>query len=283
MGDSPTRILPAAKLPTKLDTSYFGPNYDFADNLPMPDQVGVRRDNTLSSVMDAAKGGAYYMDMIGFGSPSNDFTRSMGNKPRPLGINYFIRTGSQCSNGADMWYYVNGVPDGSALGTRLKEALSRAGLPPLRGLAPGMLEDAKAGLDPKPVVSAILGSGYAQCRKVTLPVGDTFGKIANPSTGEQWISGKIEYINGVPHQTRWVQDVDKAGNPIYLYVDEFDKAPKTQCPDGSVKPTKGNCPPSTEGFTIKVLSQTRNLEGWIVATGFTVAALCAIGTCAIRS
>lgn len=283
MGDSPKRILPAAKLPTKLDTSYFGPNYDFAENMPMPADVGAVRNDTLSSVFEAGQAAAYYVDMIGFGAPSTSFTANMRNKPRPLGINYFIRTGSQCSNGADMWYYVDGVPDGSALGQTIKTALARSGLPPLRGLAPGMLEDAKAGLDPKPVVSAVLGSGYAQCRKVTLPVGDTFGKIKD-KYGDPWIVGPIQRINGVPHQTRWVQDVDKRGNPIYLFVDEFDAAPKTQCPDGSDKPASGECPPSSaEGFTSQVFSQTRSLEGWVVAATLTTAALIAVGKCVSRT
>jgi hypothetical protein len=284
MGDSPTRILPAAKLPTKLDTSYFGPNYDFAASLPMPADVGARRNNTLGSVFEAGRAAAYYIDMIGFGAPSTEFTANMRNKPRPLGINYFIRTGSQCSNGADMWYYVNGVPDGSALGETLKKALERSGLPPLRGLAPGMLEDAKAGLDPRPVVSAVLGSGYAQCRKVTLPVGDTFGNIRDPSNPKDiWIPGPIEMRNGVPHQTRWIQDVDKKGNPIYLFVDEFDAAPKTQCPNGTNKPASGECPQSTEGFALKKISPTQDLEGWIVAASFTTAALFAVGNCLFRA
>ena len=179
-----------------------------------------------------------------------------------------------------MWYYVDGVPDGSAVGKTVKEALRRSGLPALRGLAPGMLEDAKAGLDPKPVVAALLGSGYAQCRKVTLPVGDTFGNISNPKTKEKWILGNVEMKGRIPHQTRWVQDVDAAGNPIYLFVDEWDKAPKTHCPDGKSKAEYGGtCPPNTEGFTLKVASQTRNLEGWIVAATLTTVALITIGKC----
>lgn len=281
MGDSPPRILPAAKLPKKLDTSYFGPNFDYAESLPMPADVGVHRDDSLSSVMDAAKGAAYYVDMIGFGAPSSSFTSDMGQKLKPLGINYFIRTGSQCSNGADMWYYVQGVPDGSALGPTIKTALKRSGLPPLKGLAPGILEDAKAGLDPKPVVSAVLGSGYAQCKKVTKPVGDSFGNTKNPKTREPWILGKVEYIKGKPHQTHWVQDTDAKGDPIYLFVDEFDAAPKTQCPDGTSKASHGGECPSTEGFTLKVASPTRDLEGWIVAATLATAAILAVGKCMI--
>lgn len=282
MGDSPGRILPAAKLPTKLDTSYFGPNFDFAESLPMPSDVGVRRSDTLASVMDAGKGAAYYLDMIGFGAPSSSFTNDMANKPRPLGINYFIKTGSVCSNGADMWYYVQGVPDGSALGERIKEALQGAGLPPLKGLAPGMLEDAKAGLDPRPVVSAVIGSGYAQCKKVRLPVGDTFGNLKNPKTGEPWILGPVEYVGGVPYQSRWVQDKDAAGNPIYLFVDEWDKAPKTMCPNGSPKPPSGVCPKDAEGFASMAFSQTPRLEDWIVAATLSTAAILCVGSCLLR-
>lgn len=283
MGDSPARILPAAKLPTKLDTSYFGPNFDFAENLPMPADVGVQRGDSLRSVMDAARGAAYYMDMIGFGEPSNDFTKNMGNKPRPLGINYFIKTGSQCSNGADMWYYVEGVPNGKALGETLTTALRRSGLPQLRGMAPGMLEDAKAGLDPRPVVSAVLGSGYAKCRKVTKPVGDTFGNIVNPNNrSERWILGPVQMKDGVPHQTRWVQDVDSKNNPVYLFVDEWEKTPKTMCPSGFPKPPNGVCPPNTEGFALKAISQHRTLEDWIVAAGLSTAALLAIGYSLLR-
>ena len=47
-----------------------GPNYSFADNLPLPEQVGVRNGDDLQSVTDSVKAVAYYVDMIGFGEAS---------------------------------------------------------------------------------------------------------------------------------------------------------------------------------------------------------------------
>jgi hypothetical protein len=134
-------LLPTAQVGD--EPGFFGPDYDFADSLPTPNQVGVHRGDSLDSVIDATKGAAYYVDMIGFGQPSNAFTQSMGNKPKPLGINYFIRTGIRCSNGADMWHYVEGIPTGKAFGGRIKQALQGPGHPGLRGLAPGIMEDAE--------------------------------------------------------------------------------------------------------------------------------------------
>ncbi len=237
-------MLPTAKAPE--EPGFLGPSYDFADNLKIPKQVGVNKGDSLNSVIDAVKGAAYYIDMIGFGEPSNQFTRSMGEKPTPLGVNYFIKTGLRCSNGADMYYYVQGIPKGDALGRRVQYALRESGLPQLRGLAPGILEDAKEALNPVPVINAVLGSGYAKCRKVTLPVGDPKGLIQNPdipplNPGEKWqkgevyIKGPIVYIGGIPHQTRWIQDIDNKGKPIYLTQTDYNAAPKDFCPDGSAK------------------------------------------------
>ena len=98
--DNRTSILPAQ------DTSSIGttpPNYSFADELPMPDQIGVRRGGSLNDVADAVRGIAYYSDMIGFGGPSTGLTRGMPNKPFPMGVNHYLRTMTKCSNGADMW------------------------------------------------------------------------------------------------------------------------------------------------------------------------------------
>ena len=76
-----TSILPVAS----PSVDFLGPNYDYADELPMPNAVGVRAGGNLSDVTDAVKGVAYYADMIGYGEASNFLTRSMNNKPFPMG------------------------------------------------------------------------------------------------------------------------------------------------------------------------------------------------------
>lgn len=216
-------LLPTAAAPT--EAAYAAPNYSFSDALPVPGDVGVHRGDSLSDVVNAVKGAAYYVDMIGFGEPSGALTQSMGNKPKPLGINYFMKTGLTCSNGQPMWYYMNGIPTGNSLGTHVQKALASSGLPQLRGLAPGILEDAEDALNPMPLMNAVLGSGYPKCRKATLPVGDTGGNLGLPGEAP-WIVGPVERQGGRPYQTHWVQDVDRNGKPITLTKDEYDAEPK---------------------------------------------------------
>jgi hypothetical protein len=257
---------------------YFGPNYDFAAAVPLPGQIGVRRGDSLGSVIDAVRGAAYYVDVIGFGERSSELT---ANRPiAPLGVNYFLRTGLQCSNGADMWYYVNGIPDGTALGKRVRDALASSRLPALRGLAPGILEDAKDALNPKPVLNALLGSGYPKCKKVTLPVGDSFKQIR--SGEDQWIFGPVQYDRaGWPTQTYWIQDVDRKGNPVFLTQDEWNKEPKEFCGDGSAKkdhPDEDCSIPiggaKKEGFSTDKISPSK--EQLVVTAGLAVASAIAI-------
>jgi hypothetical protein len=267
-------------LPTGTITDqpgYFGPDYDFAGAIPLPGQIGVRRDDSLGSVIDAVKGAAYYVDVIGFGAKSSSLSP---NRPiAPLGVNYFLRTGLQCSNGADMWYYVNGIPDGTALGTRVRDALASSGLPPLRGLAPGILEDAKDALNPKPVLNALLGSGYPKCKKVTLPVGDSFKQIRSGTN--QLIFGPVQYDkSGWPTQTYWIQDVDTKGNPIFLTQNEWNADIKEFCPDGTAKKDHpgGDCTKpignKKEGFS--AVKTSPSLEQIVVTSGLAIASCFAV-------
>lgn len=202
----------------------FGPPYSFADNVKLPGEIGVRDGNDMSAVMDSVKGVAYYVDTIGFGESSNPFTRGMDLKP--IGVNYWLPTGFTCSNGAKMYNYNESIPKGDALGKRVDDGLRSAGLPRLRGLAPGIMEDAKSALNPIPIVQAVFGSGYPQCRFEVKPVGDQDGRIQN-AAGELYVEdpASVQQIGGRPHQGRWVFDRS-------LTQDQWDNAPKTHCPDG---------------------------------------------------
>ena len=132
------QILPVG-VPEQLGV--FGSSYNPADDLKASPDIGVTSGDNLSDVVNAVKGVAYYVDTIGFGQSSSSFTRDMNL--RPLGVNYFLPTGQTCSNGAQMSQYIQGIPKGDALGKKVQDAMQRMGLPGLRGLAPGMLEDAQ--------------------------------------------------------------------------------------------------------------------------------------------
>lgn len=223
-----TSILPTPDV-KPIGPGLLGPNYSFADNVPLPGQVGVRDGDSMNDVIDSVKAVAYYVDMIGFGEASSGMSRGVGpgGGPRPLGVNTWMRTGLKCSNGADMWMYNAGVPTGEALGKRVKDGLASAGLPGMRGLAPGILEDAQAALNPVPIVKALFGSGFPRCRLVEQEVGDQDGVIQNPATGDYYVEDKdsVYQRNGRSYQRRWAYDSD-------LAQDQWEKEKKTHCPDG---------------------------------------------------
>jgi hypothetical protein len=205
---------------------FFGPSYSFDNEIKSPKEIGVRADGSPGGILDAVSGVNYYSDVIGFGQKTMFNFTDM----QPMGIRYFMPTGSTCSNGAQMWEYVDSIPKGDLLGSRVKNALQDMGLPGMRGLAPGIMEDARDALNPMPIFRAAMGSGYPKCRQVTLPVGDGYGNIKSPADGTLWIKGRVD---AGPKQTRWVQDKDVNGIPLFMDRIEYENAPKTLYPDGS--------------------------------------------------
>jgi hypothetical protein len=228
-----TSILPSM-VPSGI--GFFGSPYSPADAMLTPGQIGVTVGNSMGDVVNAVKGVGFYTDQIGFGAPSTGLTQGMPLKP--LGVNYFMKTGMTCSNGAEMWHYMQGITQGDALGKKMAKVMDEMGLPPLKGLAPGMIEDAKNALNPAPLMNSLFGSGYPQCKQVTLPVGDAYNRIQDADTGENWIGDRtgLRYNGGVPVQTRWVQDTDRNGNPVNLTRDQWTAAPKTFQKDGTPVP-----------------------------------------------
>lgn len=211
-------ILPSGEVDA---ASFQAPKYDFSDALPTPRQIGVRRDNTLGSVMQAVRGSAYYLDMIGFGEPMfPGMTGGMGQFP--MGINYFVPTGLTCSNGVQMWEYIEGIPKGDVFGAKVGQALNEMGFPALKGLAPGILEDSKAALNPTGMVRAAVGKIYPKCKlSNNLRVGDA-------KNDASMIKGAKDSVGGIPTQKKWVLDT-------YIAQDVFDKTPKIYNANGTLK------------------------------------------------
>jgi hypothetical protein len=239
-------------VPTGL--GMFGSPYSAADALKGPPQIGVRAGDSMGDVVNAVAGVAYYIDQIGFGESSNPLTNNPTMDLKPLGVNYFMETGVKCSNGAQMWEYMRGITEGNAFGDRIKDVMQEMGMPGLKGLAPGMIEDAERALNPAPLMKALFGSGYAQCEEVTLPVGDARGKIKGDD-GTPWISNsnKVIYKNGKPFQKRWVYKND-------LTREQWNNSPKTMNFDGTPRPR----------------FRRENFQGYIThpATMITVGVLC---------
>ena len=228
---------------------FLGPDYNPADEMLPPAAINVYRGDTLDHVMNAVKGVVYYGDMMGFGEASSRFTKDMPGL-RPLGINYFVNSGLTCSNGASMWEYVITIPTGGALGETIKKAIKDVGLPQLRGMAPGILEDAQSALNPFPVIDAVVGSGYPKCKLVKKKVGDVSGNIYNID-GVLLVDpeGLTKGEDGLHYQEKWIQDravkgpkkrnedddAQFARSPqIQISYDEWQSTPKTHNEAGCV-------------------------------------------------
>jgi hypothetical protein len=226
------------------DYGYFGPSYSYADNIPLPASIGVRQDPSVGAIIDAVAAVNTYADIIGFGAPTFFDQQNL----QPMGIRYYLNTELKCSNGATMSAYTDNVPKGTALGTNIQRALASSGLPPLKGLAPGMIESAETALDPRPILSAVTNSGYPVCQQVQCPVGDVNGLLKNAAAGPTdppFIVDPVQYVNGVPTQTRWVQAYDNTGNQITISKDEFVATPKCYNADGTYMSRPGTgCPPT---------------------------------------
>lgn len=227
---------------------YFGPEYSFADNIPLPGQIGVRQEASIGAIIDSVAGINYYVDTIAFGGR----TFFDQQNPQPMGIRYYMNTEMRCSNGATMSEYFDGVTKGNLLGDHVAEALASAGLPGLKGLAPGMLENARDALDPRPLLSAVTGTGYPVCQQVMCPVGDTNGWTQNAQDANKpYIIDPVQYTaGGMPTQTRWVQAYDSTGSAINISKDEFGATPKCYNADGTYmdNPPDG-CPTTETGET----------------------------------
>jgi len=223
------------------DYGFFGPSYSFADAIPLPGDIGVRSEPSFAAIIDSVAGVNFYVDTIAFGGR----TFFDQQNPQPMGIRYYMNTGMRCANGATMSEYFDGVTRGDLLGDRVAAGLASAGLPGLRGLAPGMLENARDALDPRPILAAVTATGYPVCQQVTCPVGDVNGAMSDPATpgAAPFILGDVEWRDGRPHQRRWVQAYDATGAAIQMTKDEFGATPKCYNADGTymARPPAG-CP-----------------------------------------
>jgi hypothetical protein len=160
---------------------------------------------SFDDVTNAIGGVNYYIDAIGFGA-STGIAKAQGKTNRRMGLRYFMNTGMKCSNGKDMYEYIDNIPKG--LGGRAGEEISKSMGVKLQGLAPGIVEDAASALNPMRLFNAAVGTGYARCKKVSLPVGDDSGRIKSSYDETVWVEGPVMYRNGIPHQTQWVYDAD---------------------------------------------------------------------------
>jgi len=224
------------KQPTQLmnylpDTSDFiGPIYDYSGELKSPEDIGIRLNNgSVEGISLAASGVNYYANALGYGQSIPGPLPDVAEQ-HPMGLNFFLKVadakmGAACSNGATMYEYVSTIPEGipGPLGDKIAEEMGGIRL---QGLAPGIIGDAGAALNPAPFFSAVIGSGFPQCKQMTAMVGDATGKLRskNKNVTRPWIDSKKEKLtkgdDGKYYATHWVFDK-------WVSPEEYKKTKKT--------------------------------------------------------
>ena len=212
-----------------------GPVYDYSGELKSPEDLNIRMgDGSLDGIGRAAAGVDYYAGALGYGRSIGISKDQDGMKQYPMGLNFFLKVadakmGAACSNGASMYEYVSTVPTGipGPLGDKLASEMKGIRL---QGLAPGIIGDAAAALNPAPFFSAVVGSGFPKCRQMRAMVGDAEGNLRskNPNVTRPWIDvntvgkGKTKRFkkkDNKYYETRWVFDK-------WISAEEYNKTPK---------------------------------------------------------
>lgn len=223
--------------------------YSFVDAVPLPGDIGVRDGNTIGQLIENVKGINHYIDFIAFGEKTllND-----KNVSKP-GLRSFVPTGMECPNGSEMWQYRDSTTKGNLLPERINQGLVSAGFARLQGVAPGILEDARDALNPFPLFTAAMASGFPDCELSTKPVGDLQNRLVPmdqnvESPQKTWIDGPLE-PGWPPRQSKWIQKNDAKNNPIFISEDEFNGRKRTHNFDGTIKPVTLVRPNVSENFS----------------------------------
>lgn len=243
-------------------SALIGPVYDYSGELKSPEDLGIRMgDGSLDGIGRAAAGVDYYAGALGYGRSVGLSKNYKKMKQNPMGLNFFLKVadakmGAGCSNGASMYEYVSTVPTGipGPLGDKLAEEMKGIRL---QGLAPGIIGDAAAALNPAPFFSAVVGSGFPQCKQMRAMVGDAEGNLRskNPNVTRPWIDvsqGNAEKPkrklfkkrDNKYYETHWVFDkwisAEEYNNTPKVYPRKVKKGKKTIIEDFLVEPFGGS-------------------------------------------
>lgn len=150
MGDLSKNPLWSNVNPNKA-SSFMGPDYSYADNVPGPSSLGVGSNGTFSQVYSNLNAVTTYVKGMISGDP-------------PLGNQYFLNTGGVCtaSDGSTQprWNYINNIPGGGSPPAGIQDLAFLSN--DMRGLIPGIVQDVE-GLNPYYLFSALTSDGTPSC------------------------------------------------------------------------------------------------------------------------
>lgn len=165
----------------KIEEDILGPNYEYYKYIKTPEEMGMSSEGSLGALVRDAGGLINYVELLVSGTGAGSKTG------RPLGNQYFLRTGAECTDTETgdihtRYIYINHIPTGT-----IPFISSGLGMdfPMLKGLIPSVLQNMEQ-MDPITLFKGFLAGEAPKCQKLTMPT--------TPSSMNQNRSRQTEYV-----------------------------------------------------------------------------------------
>jgi hypothetical protein len=158
----------------KLEDDILGPDFPYYKFVKNPSQLGMSSNGSLDALSKDIGGIVNYVQLLVSGTGQANGSRS----GKPLGNQFFIKTGGKCRNYKDKKIvprsmYVNNVPNGDI--DFLKDLTGYGGGGDFAGLVPGIMNNMNS-INPIKLFGAFTQGNEPLCAEVTL---DTIDENSN--------------------------------------------------------------------------------------------------------
>lgn len=167
-----------------LERSMIGPDYQYWKRIKSPTSLGMSSEGSLSALENDVAGLISYVEVLVSGTGPGTTTG------QPLGSQYFLKTGGQCTDVAsnevvDRYLYINNVPMGNI--PFISSTMGGGDFSDFRGLVPGTISDLSR-LNPMGLFKSFMMGTNPPCQTITMqtinPVLDsTYSDTGVDTTG----------------------------------------------------------------------------------------------------
>jgi len=158
----------AAADPDALQEQILGPNYNYADGIKNPTELGMSSKGSIKTLGKDIDGLVSYIEVLVTGKSNASKTGG------PLGGKFFMKTGGKCvdkitGQETDRYVYMNNVPQGNI---PLLSSSSGMKFDDMRGLIPGAMGNLAA-FNPFNLLGAFASESTPECQQITLETIDS--------------------------------------------------------------------------------------------------------------
>lgn len=158
----------AAADPDALQEQILGPDYNYADGIKNPTELGMSSKGSIKTLGKDIDGLVSYIEVLVTGKSNASKTGG------PLGGKFFMKTGGKCvdkitGQETDRYVYMNNVPQGNI---PLLSSSSGMKFDDMRGLIPGAMGNLAA-FNPFNLLGAFAAESTPECQQITLETIDS--------------------------------------------------------------------------------------------------------------